>query len=311
MARQGETVSISEDVTVPSLADYAVEEARRHRAATELRLPGEPDATRPASTIPPGSKDATGTLTDELREGLWAAIVSYLFAPPSPDDRWSGAPSSRPAIHRVWTSPPIAPNDAELQDQIEVPEEVSDLIEEWFSLAGNGDVYALVESVLVSLPDAHQTPFITAVNLVLERGLSDHRFVGRRLLPIASRSDVATLERAFAACRSKKLAEPEANLLAALDHLAKKPEPDALAAVHESIRAVQATAFALTKERPLDLDDALDMLEANGHIDAALKARHGGLFAWVAQNARKPRPEDARIILVTCAGFVANLSARL
>ena len=44
--------------------------------------------------------------------------------------------------------------------------------------------------------------------------------------------------------------------------------------------------------------------------DASLKARHGGLFAWVAQNGRKPRAEDARLILVTCAGFVTTLAAR-
>lgn len=304
MARQGEATNSGaideEDLTVPSLADYALEESRRHRATKELRLPSTPDAMRPASTIPPGSKDATGMLTDELREGLWAAISSFVFVAPEAD-AWAGTAGARPTVHRVWTSPPIG-GDAD------VPEDVADLIEEWFSIAKDGEVYALVETVLASLPDAHQTHFASAVNLVLERGLSDHRFVGRRLMPIASKSDVATIERALVAARAKHLSEAESHLLASLDHLAAKPEPGATAAVHEAIRAVQAAAFDLTKERPLDLADTLDILEERGFIDAALKARHAGLFAWMGQNGRRPRAEDARLILVTCAGFVTHLA---
>lgn len=300
MARQGENTS--EDLTVPSLADYALEESRRHRAATELKLPSPaPDAAHPASTIPPGSKDATGMLTDELREGLWAAIASFVFVPPEAD-AWAGSPGARPTIHRVWTAPPIAGG-------ADVPEEVADFIEEWFSLAKDGDVYALVETVLASLPDGHQVHFASACNLVLERGLSDHRFVGRRLMPIASKSDVATIERALVSARAKQLPEAEAHLLASLDRLAAKPEPDPQAAVHEAVRAVQAAAFGLTKERPLDLADTLDVLEEKGFIDSATKARHAGLFTWLGQNGRRPRAEDARIILVTCAGFVTHLTS--
>jgi hypothetical protein len=301
MARQGETATIGEDdLTVPSLADYAIEESRRHRAVTELVLPGDADVARPASTIPPGTKDATGALTDELREGLWAAIKSFVFAAPAAD-AWA----AQPTVHRVWTSPLMGgdPND--------VPEDVADLIEQWFSVAGAGDVYALVETVLSALPESSQIGFATAANLVLERGLSDHRFVGRRLMPIASKSDVATIERALVACRSKQLNDAEASLLSSLDHLAHKPEPDAPAAVHDAIRAVQSTAFALTKEQPFGLDDALDILEEQGHIDASLKARHGGLWSWVGGSGRKPRAEDARLILVTCAGFVTHLTQRM
>lgn len=301
MARQGEATTTTnlgsvgeDDLTVPSLADYALEESRRHRAATELVLP---DATRPASTIPPGSKDATGMLTDELREGLWAAISTFVFVAPEAD-AWAGG---RPTVHRVWTSPPIS-------GDVDMPEDVADLIEEWFSLAKDGDIYSLVETVLASLPDGHQTHFTSACNLVLERGLSDHRFVGRRLMPIASKSDVATIERALVAARSKQLSDAEGHILAALDLLAAKPDADPQGTVHEAVRAVQAAAFALTKERALDLADTLDILEEQGHIDSAIKARHSGLFQWVGINGRKPRAEDARLILVTCAGFVTHLA---
>lgn len=318
MARQGEATTTQgerthadsvgdDDRTVPSLADYALEESRRHRAATELRLPSTRtedvslrlplDVHRPASTIPPGSKDATGMLTDELREGLWAAISTFVFVAPEAD-AWAGA---RSTMHRVWTAPPISGDE-------DIPEDAPDLIEEWFSLAKDGDIYSLVETVLASLPDAHQVQFASACNLVFERGLSDHRFVGRRIMPIASKSDVATIERALVAARSKHLSDAEGHLLAALDHLAAKPEADPQATVHEAVRAVQATAFALTKERALDLADTLDILEEQGHIDSAVKARHSGLFTWVGINARRPRAEDARLILVTCAGFVTHLA---
>ncbi|MBX3229960.1 MAG: hypothetical protein KF837_21750 [Labilithrix sp.] len=301
----GEAANVDEDLTVRSLEEYAEAEAesRRHRAATELRLP-EGDTTRAASTIPPGSKDATGALTDELREGLWAAIASHALVGDEEPGAWSAGVHG-PVVHHVWSSPPIA------GDPDNVPEDVVELIEEWFSIAKTGDVYALLETVLAGLPDASQARFASACNGMLEHGLSDHRFVGRRIMPIASKSDVATIERALVACRAKKLDEAELRLLGALEHLAKKPEPDPQEVVHEAIRAVQATAFALTKDRPLDLADALDTLEEHGHIDAALKARHGGLFAWVAQNGRRPRADDARLILVTCAGFVATLATRI
>jgi hypothetical protein len=74
---------------------------------------------------------------------------------------------------------------------------------------------------------------------------------------------------------------------------------------------VQATAFALTNEHALDLSDTLDVLEEQGFIDSAIKARHAGLFTWVGINARRPRAEDARLILVTCAGFVTHLAGLL
>lgn len=304
MARQGEA-AIGEDLTVRSLEEYAEAEAesRRHRAANELQLP-EGDVKRAASTIPPGNRDATGALTDELREGLWTTIASFLFTTEG-ETRGAWSATGSPALLRVWISPPIS-GDAE-----HLPEDVADLIEEWFSIASNGDVYALLETVLTSLPEPTQARFIAVCNGMFEHGRSDHRFVGRRLMPIASKTDVATIERALIACRSKQLHEAETHLLGGLERLAKKPDPDAQEAVHEAIRAVQATAFVLTKERPLDLDDALAMLEERGYIDSAVKARHGGLFAWVAQNGRKPRPEDARLILVTCAAFVTQLAARI
>lgn len=308
MARQGEAANeMDDDLTVRSLEEYAEAEAesRRHRAGAELRLP-DGDTVKAASTIPPGNRDATGALTDDLREGLWKTIASFLFT--TEDDTrgaWSATSGPSPAAVQVWTSPPIGGHSDD------VPEEVADLIEEWFSIATTGDVYSLLETVLGALPEPSQSRFISVCNGMFEHGLSDHRFVGRRLMPIASKTDVATIERALLACRSKQLHEAESHLLGGLEQLAKKPEPDAQAAVHDAIRAVQATAFVLTKERPLDLDDALGMLEERGFIDAALKARHGGLFAWVAQNGRKPRPEDARLILVTCAGFVTQLAARI
>jgi hypothetical protein len=293
-------------------------EPQRNRPASELRF-GKPTPAMAFQPLPPASLATSQTLTEELRAGLWEVVQAVLFAA----EDVSRAPSSgaghvrlvpsladlralrSPTLRRVWAAPPIsgAPE--------RIPEDVASVLEGWFSLVEPSDVYAFVETVHDSLEPALQPRFVTAVNTVLERGLSDHRFVLRRLMPIASRSDIAAIERSLGACKAAHWAEVEAHLLAALAKLAEKPEPDPRGAIQAAARAVQQAALALTKEHYFDLEDALNELEAKGHIEKALKAAYAGLFDYVTDVARKTTSDDARLIVVMCAGFVTHLASRL
>jgi hypothetical protein len=200
-----------------------------------------------------------------------------------------------------------------------MPDDVAQLLEGWFSLVEAHHAYELLESVLTNLDGPKQYAFAAACNGALERDGGDHRFVCRRIVPIESRSDIATIDRAFAACRVAGVAatEIEEKLLGALDCLAAKPAADAKGAMQLAVGAAFAAAFVLTGERHMTLDDALEDLASRGYIDGAMKVAHGGLFAYavggpqVPSGARRARIDDAKIILVTCAAFVTQLVGKM
>lgn len=260
-------------------------EARRHRPVTEVRLPARdsyPSAPR------------VWTMADELRGGLWAAAQTVLFE--------RGRPTA--VLRRAWSVPPVGG----LPDRI--PEDVDRVLEGWFTLVEPADVYRFLEAVLDGLEPIHQPRFAAMINAVLERGDAGHRFVLRRLVPITSRSDIAAVERALAACRAAHWVDVEGSLFDAIAYLAEKPESNALGAIRAVTRAVQEAAEALTHEEYVDFEDALHGLEAKGHVERALVAAYAGLMTHVNNTARRTAPDDARLIVVMCSGFVSQLAAR-
>ncbi|MBN9160749.1 MAG: hypothetical protein BGO98_47845 [Myxococcales bacterium 68-20] len=297
----------------------AATESRRHRPASELRFAKVTSpVARSAAAIDllelPPSAAPTGTLTSDLRTALWEIARGALFAPHAGALREDDAPASRTVqadgargavIRRVWTAAPIGG----AADRI--PEDVTELLEGWFSLVERADVYAFLEAVHDAIEAPLQPRFATTVNAALERGLSEHRFVLARLVPMASRADAAAIERAFAACRSARWVEVEEQLQHAFARLAAKPEADSRGAINASLRAVRQAAAALTKEHYIDLDDALDDLAAKGHIAGVLVSAYTGLFGSVASSTRKTTANDARLVLVMCAGLIAHLASQL
>jgi hypothetical protein len=264
--------------------------SRRHRTTSDALAPPR---------VP-------GELTDALRSSLWNVIHGFLFAPQEGFDPWTNGVTGRPAVLRVWTARPIGGEPAL------IPDDVADLLDGWFSLIEPIDVFALLESVATNLEPSKQDLFAAACNGALERGFSDQRFVHKRLVPVASRSDVATIERALCMCKAlgSVTGEVEERLLDAIDRLATKPEPDGRGAIQEAIRAVECAAFILTGERHLTLDDTLVELEARGYLEGALKVAYGGLFEYAAGH-RVTTSDDARLVLVMCAGFVTHLASKM
>ena len=300
-------------------------EPRRHRPMSEVRYADQtPSAAfepvgHPLGLLAPAgatrrsaSGAPHGALTDELRAALWEIVAASLFGAPEPPDRWTlhrhdraRTAADHPAVRRVWCAPPIS------GDLDRIPEDVADVLEGWFSLVEPSDVYAFLDAVHDAIDAAGQPRLVAAVNALLERAQSDHRFVLRKLTPIASRADVAAIERSLAACKSVHWRDVETSLLGALARLAHKPEPDTRGAIHEAIRSVEQAAFAVTGERHVDLDHALEDLAARRQLDRALKSAYAGLFVYVTSESRKTTTEDARLVLVICAGFVSHLAGKL
>jgi hypothetical protein len=258
--------------------------SRRHRPVSELRLPGS-GAFAVALPLPDG---------DALRAALWETIRTVLFQP-----------SARNALHRTWASPPIEGKPEAM------PADVADLLESWFSLVETHHVYAFVEAVHASLESEKQLRFAHLCNGVLERFHADRRFVLQCFVPITSKADVTTIERAVSSLRRAGSAARsiEAHLRAALHHLTGAPDADPREAIHEAIRAAREAGAEVMGDPHATLDETIDGLERRGVIDKPLKAAYGGLFAYAADR-RRVSTDDARLVLVMCAGFVAQLAAR-
>lgn len=283
-------------------AEVATEErtpSRRHRSSAQIRLDGGPPTllergepfALPSELGSRLSRPASpGGLTRPLRTALWRVVANALFAP-----------GSIGCLRRVWASPALGG----AADRI--PDDVAELIEDWFSLVEPADVYAFIDAVAEHIEPPFRPGFVAAVNSALEEGLSDHRFVARRLAPISAKADIASIERAFAICKAVRWTFGEAHLHEAVAFLAQKPQPNADAAIREAVRAVELAASTLTSTTQA-LDDNLELLEARGYIARTLKNAYQGLFTYVTNGARRATTDDARLVVVMCAGFVSHLA---
>jgi hypothetical protein len=252
----------------------------------------------------PADRVSTGTLPDDVRAYLWDVVNLFLFTANSGFDPWTGGVSGRPAVRRVWSAAPLS------GDPENVPDDVAEMIEGWFSLVEAGDIYAFVQSVHDNLELPSRARFAASCNVALERACSDHRFVFQKLVPIAARADITSIERALTACSTNGFDVPHAVLLDALGRLGAQPDPDFRGAIQEAVRAVEEAAFMLTGERHLTLEEALDDLKEKGLVDAALEAAHRGLFTYASASTRRTTADDARLIVVMCAGFISHLATR-
>jgi hypothetical protein len=188
---------------------------------------------------------------------------------------------------------------------------VADVLERWVMLVEATDVYRLLETLHDALDPSARLRFVANVNTLLDHADAGYRFVLRRLVPMASRSDSAAFERALAACRTAAWSDVEASLVESLNQLGEKPEPN----VHEAIRcataAAQQAASAVTGIAYVDFVDAVRDLHGRGLVGLTLRAAYEGLDAYASPSARRTSNEEARLVVVTCAGFVAYLASRL
>jgi hypothetical protein len=260
---------------------------RRHRPVAEVRLPASPPP-RSTPAVAPARR-----LDEAARARLWSDVRDVLFDASEPS-----------LVRRVWTAPPLEA----LADRM--PADVEGVLERWFMLVEATDVYRLLESVHDALEPPARVRFVANVNARLDHAHAGYRFVLRRLVPMASRSDSTALERALAACRTARWVDVEAQLAEGLDHLGQKPEPDVDEAIRCATTAAQLAATAVTGTAYADLAEALYALERAGHVGRTLGAAYQGLPSYVTPSARRTSEEEARLIVLTCAGLVTHLASR-
>lgn len=187
---------------------------------------------------------------------------------------------------------------------------------EWF------EIYDLLQAVAEDGPDwtGERIPiFIEACNNVLKREMSGWRFVDRALVPLPSEHEIAAIEAALAAtAASAPLNLVNTHLKQGLTLLADRTAPDFRNSMKESISAVECICKLIAGTPNATLGPALDRIKAAGKVSLhpALEEGFRKLYSYTSdasgiRHALKDAPtvdlEDAKFMLVSCAGFVSYL----
>ena len=129
-------------------------------------------------------------------------------------------------------------------------------IRNWFMAAPWNKVYDFLEFLASLVPEPFGLNFAKGCNAVLERDASAYRFVGLKVAPIVSRSEINEVQEALAHAPGPV----KTHLDGALTLLSDKENPNYRKSVDESISAVEAAVRDLTGNPKALLPEGLKAL---------------------------------------------------
>lgn len=150
-------------------------------------------------------------------------------------------------------------------------------------------------------------------NKTLEEELSGYRFAGGELVPISSQAEVSAIESALSTTSATGLSGAHSHLVAALQLLAKRPDPDYRNSIKESISAVEALAKQLGTADSQGLAGALTELGKKVPLHGAFRAGLLNLYGYTSdeggiRHAMLEEPnvgyDEAKYMAVACSAFV-------
>lgn len=157
------------------------------------------------------------------------------------------------------------------------------------------------------------------LNQIFEEELSGYRFVGGELVPISSQAEVSAIESALSTTSATGLNGAHAHIVAALQLLAKRPEPDYRNSIKESISAVEALAKQLGTADSQGLAGALAELGKKVPLHGAFRAGLLSLYGYTSdeggiRHAMLEEPnvgyDEAKYMAVACSAFVNFIAAK-
>lgn len=167
-----------------------------------------------------------------------------------------------------------------------------------------------------------QAEFIHYCNDVLKRENAGYRFVSKRIVPVTSEAEMVGIEEALAATTaSDPLRLVNNHLERALALLSDRHAPDYRNSMKESISAVECLCKLITKNEKGTLGQMLTAIEARGTVklhksivEAFKQLYNYSCDSDGIRHALKDEPtvdvEDAKYMLVSCAGFVSYAIAK-
>lgn len=157
------------------------------------------------------------------------------------------------------------------------------------------------------------------LNRIFEEELSGYRFVGGELVPISSQAEVSAIESALSITSASGLTGAHAHIAAALQLLAKRPDPDYRNSIKESISAVEALAKQLGTADSQGLAGALAELGKKVPLHGAFRAGLLSLYGYTSdeggiRHAMLEEPnvgyDEAKYMAVACSAFVNFIAAK-
>ncbi|HLW00979.1 MAG TPA: hypothetical protein VKT82_20130 [Ktedonobacterales bacterium] len=265
------------------------------------------------------------SMDDDLRNSLWNVLIVYFDKLRSPITVLNGlrmTTSMELLTERIWFDFLKKPGD-------EMPKKGPDTIRqlksyfmgcEWF------EAYDFIEFIantssqsIVCIDPKILKGFLEACNDMLGREGSAYRLVGRKLVPVTSDQEIAAITGALSATNTTaNLRLVNTHLKQALTLLADRRTPDYRNSMKESISAVECICKLIAGMPKATLGPALDKIKSSGKVTMhpALEEGLRKLYTYTCdsdgiRHALKDAPtvdvEDARYMLVMCAGFVSYL----
>jgi hypothetical protein len=156
--------------------------------------------------------------------------------------------------------------------------------------------------------------FADAVNACLEHGRVAYRVVDQTIVPMASESEIETIERSFVDLAKSEFGGARAHLRKAGEELTAGRYADS---VRESIHAVESVARVLEPNANL-LSTALAKLEKSTTIHSAMKSGFSSLYGYTSDEGGvrhamiepgQPAVDetDALFMIGACAAFVSYM----
>lgn len=179
------------------------------------------------------------------------------------------------------------------------------------------NVYNLIEFITDEI--AQYDNFRRYINNILEEELSGYRYIGAKLAPITSLSEIESITTSIEIAKKSQLYGTTKHLETAIALLSIKPKPDYRNSIKESISAVESLVKKLTGEEGGGLDKALAKLEAKVRFHRAFKAGLLRLYGYTSdehgiRHAILEEPnvgfDEAKFMLVSCSALVNFLIAK-
>ena len=187
------------------------------------------------------------------------------------------------------------------------------------------EIYDFVEFVAdwyersFSYPKVRKAQIQAVFNRIFESELSGYRFIAGELAPISNPAEVSEIEGALSTALRHGLAGAHAHISAALQLLAKRPEPDYRNSIKESICAVEAIAKQLGSPDSQGLAGALNELSKKVSLHGGFRAGLLSLYGYTSdeggiRHAMLEEPnvgfDEAKYMVVACSAFVNYLAAK-
>jgi len=250
-----------------------------------------------------------------LKNGLWDVLVTSFF-----DNRGeiigrnyrSYSNFYDELTKTIWHSHFKPPMD----DRPSNAERAHGIVREKFLTSSFPDTYEFLEFMASLLPVEGETDYTTGCNKILEREKSAFRFIGRQLIQITNKSEIAEIEKTQ---DQKASSGVSTHINAAIALYSDRKNPDYRNSIKESISAVEAAAKDVAGSQTKTLGDALKVLEKNGVLHTALKKGFSSLYGWTndsdgIRHAIMDEPNlteaDARYMLVSCSAFANYLLSK-